>query len=190
MRPRPGRWRPRGIPTSSLNPVADGVVLPILHLNGYKIANPTVLARIPEDELLDLMRGYGHEPFLVSGGFDGEDPRRVHERFAEVLDTVLDRIAAIKADAAAGTLEGRPAWPMIILRTPKGWTCPKVIDGLPVEGTWRAHQVPLTNARDTDAHLKILEDWLLSYRPHELFDEQRGTARTDGRSRARRASAG
>ncbi len=154
-----------------LDPAADGVVLPILHLNGYKIANPAVLARIPEAELLDLMRGYGHEPFLVSGGFDGEDPRAVHRRFGEVLDTVLDRIAAIKADAAAGTLEGRPSWPMIILRTPKGWTCPKVIDGLPVEDTWRAHQVPLTNARDTDAHLKILEDWLRSYRPDELFDE-------------------
>ena len=153
-----------------LNPAADGVVLPILHLNGYKIANPAVLARIPDTELLDLMRGYGHEPFLVSGGFDGDDVREFHERFARVLDTVLDRIAAIKADAAAGTLEGRPAWPMIILRTPKGWTCPKQIDGLAVEGTWRAHQVPLTNARDTDAHLKILEEWLLSYRPHELFD--------------------
>ncbi|MEO8261612.1 MAG: phosphoketolase family protein, partial [Pseudolysinimonas sp.] len=154
-----------------LNPAADGVVLPILHLNGYKIANPAVLARIPEAELLDLMRGYGHEPFLVSGGFDGEDVREFHDRFAGVLDVVLDRIAAIKADAAAGTLDGRPAWPMIILRTPKGWTCPKVIDGKQIEGTFRAHQVPLTNARDTDAHLKILEDWLQSYRPHELFDE-------------------
>jgi xylulose-5-phosphate/fructose-6-phosphate phosphoketolase len=154
-----------------VNPAADGVVLPILHLNGYKIANPAVLARIPEAELLDLMRGYGHEPFLVSGGFDGEDVREFHQRFAGVLDDVLDRIAAIKADAAAGTLVGRPAWPMIILRTPKGWTCPKEIDGLPVEGTWRAHQVPLTNARDTDEHLKILEEWMLSYRPQELFDE-------------------
>ncbi|HTL42648.1 MAG TPA: phosphoketolase family protein [Pseudolysinimonas sp.] len=154
-----------------LNPAQDGAVLPILHLNGYKIANPTVLARIPDDELLDLMRGYGHEPFLVSGGFEGDDVRGFHERFAEVLDRVLDRIAAIKADAAAGTLTERPAWPMIILRTPKGWTCPKEIDGLPVEGTWRAHQVPLANARDTDAHLQILEDWLRSYRPEELFDE-------------------
>lgn len=153
-----------------VNPAADGAVLPILHLNGYKIANPTVLARIPETELLDLMRGYGHEPFLVSGGFDGDDVHEFHQRFAAVLDTVLDRIAAIKRDAAAGTLTDRPAWPMIILRTPKGWTCPKEIDGLPVEGTWRAHQVPLTNARDTDAHLQTLEQWMRSYRPEELFD--------------------
>ncbi|MGN6503357.1 MAG: phosphoketolase family protein [Pseudolysinimonas sp.] len=152
-----------------LNPAQDGAVLPILHLNGYKIANPTVLARIPEAELLDLMRGYGHEPFLVS--FDGGDVRAFHERFAEVLDAVLDRIAAIQADAAAGTLTERPSWPMIILRTPKGWTCPAEIDGLPVEGTWRAHQVPLASARDTDAHLRVLEDWLRSYRPDELFDE-------------------
>lgn len=160
-----------------LNPAADGAVLPILHLNGYKIANPAVLARIPDSELLDLMRGYGHEPFLVSGGFGDDDVREFHKRFASVLDTVLDRIAAIKADAAAGTLEGRPAWPMIILRTPKGWTCPREIDGLAVEGTWRAHQVPLTNARDTDAHLRILEEWLQSYRPDELFDD-RGAPRT------------
>jgi len=153
-----------------LNPRQDGVVLPILHLNGYKIANPTVLARIPEDELLALMRGYGHEPFVVSGGFDGEDPRAVHARFAAVLDEVLDCIAAIKAAAAAGD-ESRPAWPMIILRTPKGWTCPAEIDGLPVENTWRSHQVPLASARDTDAHLHILEDWMRSYRPEELFDD-------------------
>jgi xylulose-5-phosphate/fructose-6-phosphate phosphoketolase len=153
-----------------VNPLDDGVVLPILHLNGYKIANPTVLARIPDDELMDLMRGYGHEPFLVSGGFDGEDPRAVHEWFAAVLDTVLDRIAAIKADAAAGSVD-RPRWPMIILRTPKGWTCPKFIDGVEVEGTFRAHQVPLANARDTPEHLQILESWMRSYRPEELFDD-------------------
>jgi xylulose-5-phosphate/fructose-6-phosphate phosphoketolase len=152
-----------------LNPRQDGVVLPILHLNGYKIANPTVLARIPEDELLALMRGYGHEPFLVSGGFDGEDPKLVHARFAAVLDEVLDRIAAIKATAAAGDAS-RPTWPMIILRTPKGWTCPAEIDGVPVEGTWRAHQVPLASARDTDEHLRVLDDWMRSYRPEELFD--------------------
>src|SRR6185312_5433039 len=121
-----------------LDPLHDGVVLPILHLNGYKIANPTVLARIPESELLDLMRGYGHTPYLVSGGFDGEDPMEVHKRFAVTLDEVLNHIARIKADAAAGTLETRPAWPMIILRTPKGWTCPKEIDGRPAENNWRA----------------------------------------------------
>lgn len=145
-----------------IDPQQDGQVLPILHLNGYKIANPTVLARIPESELLALMRGYGHEPHLVSGGFDGEDPLLVHARMAEALDTVLDQIADIKAGGS-----GKP--PMIILRTPKGWTCPEFIDGLPVENTWRAHQVPLANARDTEAHTRILEDWMRSYRPEELF---------------------
>ncbi|MDZ4045888.1 MAG: phosphoketolase family protein [Rhodoglobus sp.] len=154
-----------------LDPLHDGVVLPILHLNGYKIANPTVLARIPESELLDLMRGYGHTPYVVSGGFDGEDPLVVHRRLAETLEVVLDQIADIKARAAAGTLEGRPAWPMIILRTPKGWTCPPVIDGHPAENNWRSHQVPLANARDTEAHTRLLEEWMLSYRPEELFDE-------------------
>ncbi|GAA1937723.1 phosphoketolase family protein [Agromyces allii] len=154
-----------------IDPLQDGVVLPILHLNGYKIANPTVLARIPESELLDLMRGYGHTPYLVSGGFDGEDPIEVHKRFAATLDVVLDQIAQIKADAAAGALEGRPAWPMIILRTPKGWTCPKEIDGHPAEDNWRSHQVPLSSARDTEEHLRLLETWLQSYRPEELFDE-------------------
>jgi len=154
-----------------IDPLHDGVVLPILHLNGYKIANPTVLARIPEEELLALMRGYGHTPYIVSGGFDGEDPRAVHRRMAETLDQVLEQIADIKEAAAAGTLEGRPAWPMIILRTPKGWTCPAEIDGKPAEGNWRAHQVPLASARDTDEHLRVLEGWLRSYRPDELFDE-------------------
>lgn len=153
-----------------VDPAQDGVVLPILHLNGYKIANPTILARIPESELFDLMRGYGHTPYLVSGGFDGEDPREVHRRMAETLDQVLDQIAAIKAAAAAGTLSERPAWPMIILRTPKGWTCPKEIDGHPAENNWRSHQVPLADARDTEAHTRLLHDWLASYRPEELFD--------------------
>jgi xylulose-5-phosphate/fructose-6-phosphate phosphoketolase len=154
-----------------VDPLQDGVVLPILHLNGYKIANPTVLARIPVEELLELMRGYGHTPYLVSGGFDDEDPIEVHKRFAATLDTVLDQIAQIKADAAAGTLEGRPAWPMIIFRSPKGWTCPKYIDGHPAENNWRSHQVPLVNARDTEAHTRLLETWMRSYRPEELFDE-------------------
>jgi xylulose-5-phosphate/fructose-6-phosphate phosphoketolase len=152
-----------------IDPLNDGVVLPILHLNGYKIANPTVLARIPERELLDLMRGYGHTPYLVSGGFDGEDPIEVHKRFATTLDEVLNQIADIKAQAAAGTLEGRPAWPMIILRTPKGWTCPKEIDGHPAENNWRSHQVPLVDARDTLEHTRLLEAWMRSYRPEELF---------------------
>jgi xylulose-5-phosphate/fructose-6-phosphate phosphoketolase len=154
-----------------VDPLNDGVVLPILHLNGYKIANPTVLARIPEEELLQLMRGYGHTPYVVSGGFDGEDPMLVHARLAETMDVVLNQIAQIKADAAAGTLDGRPAWPMIVLRTPKGWTCPKEIDGHPAENNWRSHQVPLANARDTEEHTRLLESWLLSYKPEELFDE-------------------
>ncbi|TFC24424.1 phosphoketolase family protein [Cryobacterium sp. TMT1-3] len=157
-----------------IDPLQDGVVLPILHLNGYKIANPTVLARIPEDELQDLMRGYGHTPYIVSGGFDGEDPMLVHARMAETLDAVLNQIAEIKAAAAEADKNhedfARPRWPMIILRTPKGWTCPAVIDGVQVENTWRAHQVPLANARDTPSHTKILEQWMLSYRPRDLFD--------------------
>lgn len=154
-----------------IDPLHDGVVLPILHLNGYKIANPTVLARIPERELEQLMRGYGHTPYLVSGGFDGEDPRDVHRRFAGVLDTALNQIAQIKADAQSGQLDGRPAWPMIILRTPKGWTCPAIIDGKQAENNWRSHQVPLGNARDTPEHVAVLEQWLRSYRPEELFDD-------------------
>lgn len=158
-----------------IDPLHDGVVLPILHLNGYKIANPTVLARIPEAELLNLMRGYGHTPHIVSGGFHGEDPMLVHARMAETLDVVLNEISEIKRAAAQANAAGedfaRPLWPMIILRTPKGWTCPAEIDGLPVEGTWRAHQVPLGNARDTEAHTRLLEEWMHSYRPEELFDE-------------------
>jgi len=160
-----------------VNPRQDGVVLPILHLNGYKIANPTVLARIPEEELLDLMRGYGHHPHVFTGGFDGEDHAAVHQRFAELLDTVLDEIADIKARAAAGD-DRRPAWPMIVFRTPKGWTCPAVIDGKQVENSWRAHQVPLASARDTDEHLRVLEDWMCSYRADELFDDA-GTLRPE-----------
>jgi xylulose-5-phosphate/fructose-6-phosphate phosphoketolase len=147
----------------------DGVVLPILHLNGYKIANPTVLARIGDDELRDLMVGYGHTPYFFTGGFDGEDHLEVHRRFAALLDEVLDHIAEIKRRAHDGDDE-RPAWPMIVLRTPKGWTCPPVIDGKKTEDSWRAHQVPLASARDTPEHLEVLRGWLESYRPDELFD--------------------
>jgi xylulose-5-phosphate/fructose-6-phosphate phosphoketolase len=160
-----------------VDPLRDGVVLPILHLNGFKIANPTLLARIPESELLNLMRGYGYTPYVVSGGFDDEDPIAVHTRFSETLDAVLNQIASIKREATREDEGGgesvgtRPAWPMIILRTPKGWTCPKIIDGHPAEGNWRAHQVPLANARDTEEHVQLLESWLRSYRPEELFDE-------------------
>ncbi|MFI7003437.1 phosphoketolase [Nocardia sp. NPDC050175] len=149
-----------------LNPVTDGAVLPVLHLNGYKIANPTVLARIPDEELASLMRGYGHTPYFVVG----DDPAEVHQQLAATLDRVCDDIAAIQRDARAGTGSARPSWPMIVLRTPKGWTGPKVVDGLPVEGTWRAHQVPLANTRTDEGHRAQLEQWMRSYRPEELFD--------------------
>lgn len=153
-----------------VNPAQDGVVLPILHLNGYKIANPTVLARIAPRELNDLMVGYGHRPYFFDGGYDeAEPPLETHRRFAALLDEVLDEIAAIKSRAAKGDLS-RPMWPMIVFRTPKGWSGPAEIDGRKTTGSWRAHQVPLANARDTQEHLKVLEDWLRSYRPEELFD--------------------
>jgi xylulose-5-phosphate/fructose-6-phosphate phosphoketolase len=154
-----------------LDPVHDGTVLPILHLNGYKIANPTLFARIDEDDLLDLMRGYGHRPYVVSGGFDGENPADVHQRMAAVLDEVLDEIATIRHDAAMGERDGVPRWPMIVLRTPKGWTGPREVDGVAVEGTHRSHQVPLAGVRDNKDHLTLLEQWLRSYRPDELFDD-------------------
>ena len=155
-----------------LNPRSDGTVLPVLHLNGYKIAGPTVLARIPEDELLALFEGYGWEPLVVTGGFDGEDPAEVHRRFAVALDEALDRIAEIRERAKSEDAVERPRWPMLVLRTPKGWTGPKTVDGVPVEGTWRAHQVPLAEVRENPAHLRQLEEWLRSYRPEELFDER------------------
>ncbi len=145
-----------------VHPQRDGAVLPILHLNGYKIANPTVLARIPEAELRALMEGYGHAPRFVTG----DDPDAVHEAFAEALDSCLDEIAAIKAREGGE----RPRWPMIVLRTPKGWTGPAEVDGVQVEGTWRSHQVPLAGLGENPEHLRMLEDWLRSYRPEELFD--------------------
>jgi len=151
-----------------LNAKTDGAVLPILHLNGYKIANPTVLARIPEEELDALFRGYGWAPEVVAG----DDPAQVHADLAGTLDRMLDRIAEIQHGARVEGVTARPTWPMLILRTPKGWTCPAVIDGEQVEGTWRAHQVPMTAARENAGHRKLLEEWLRSYRPEELFDEQ------------------
>lgn len=153
-----------------LDPVRDGAVLPILHLNGYKIANPTVLARIDEDELVALLTGYGYRPYLVSG----DDPPTMHQRMAATLDEALGEIAGIQHDARAGGVTRRPRWPMIVLRTPKGWTGPKQVDGLPVEGTWRAHQVPLPQVRENPAHLAQLAAWLRSYRPGELFDAEGG----------------
>jgi xylulose-5-phosphate/fructose-6-phosphate phosphoketolase len=150
-----------------LNPVRDGAVLPILHLNGYKIAGPTVLARIPEDELGMLMRGYGWEPHFVTG----DDPAVMHRLMAETLDKVLDDIAAIQATSRKNGFTQRPRWPMIVMRTPKGWTGPKVVDGVQIEGTFRAHQVPLTGFAGNAEHIGILEAWMKSYRPEELFDE-------------------
>lgn len=151
-----------------LDPVHDGAVLPILHLNGYKIANPAVLARIPEQELDQLLRGYGHDPVHVVG----DDPATVHHAFAAALDHCLDRIAAHQKAAREDGVTERPRWPMIVLRTPKGWTGPAVVDGLPVEGTWRAHQVPLSGLREHPEHLAGLETWMRSYRPRELFDAE------------------
>jgi xylulose-5-phosphate/fructose-6-phosphate phosphoketolase len=147
-----------------VDPARDGTVLPILHLNGYKIANPTILARIPEEELLELLRGYGHRPIVVAG----DDPAAVHQALAAALDDALDDIAGIKSRARGGDLT-RPTWPMIVLRTPKGWTGPRTVDGVQVEGTFRAHQVPLAEVRTNPDHLAQLERWMRSYRPEELF---------------------
>ncbi|NVN01943.1 MULTISPECIES: phosphoketolase family protein [Asaia] len=149
-----------------LDPRNDGAVLPILHLNGYKIANPTVLARIPETELLDLFRGYGYEPIIVKGS----DPDVVHQAMAKAMDECFDKIAEIQKRARSENSAERPTWPMIIMRTPKGWTGPKEVDGQRCEGYWRSHQVPLTDI-EKPGHLKILEDWMRSYKPETLFDE-------------------
>ncbi len=151
-----------------IDPRRDGAVLPILHLNGYKIANPTVLARIPEDELAALLRGYGHTPYFV----EGSDPREMHQAFAATLDHCLEEIREIQDEARSTRKQPalRRPWPMIVLRSPKGWTGPKEVDGNRVEGNWRSHQVPFADARGNDAHRKILEEWMKSYRPEELFD--------------------
>ena len=149
-----------------LNPARDGAVLPILHLNGYKIANPTVLARIPREELAALMRGYGYDPRFV----EGDEPAAMHALMAQTLEQAVRDIKDIQAKARGGASLSRPAWPMIVLRTPKGWTCPKEVDGKPMEGTWRAHQVPLAEMLEKSGRLELLEGWLKSYRPEELFD--------------------
>jgi xylulose-5-phosphate/fructose-6-phosphate phosphoketolase len=154
-----------------LNPRSDGAVLPILHLNGYKIASPTVTARIPAAELESLMRGYGYEPFFAT--FTAADDHvAVHQRFAATVDEALDRIDEIQRSARVDGVTERPIWPMIVLRSPKGWTGPAEVDGLPMEGTWRSHQVPMTDVRTNPDHLRLLEDWLRSYAPDELFDNE------------------
>jgi xylulose-5-phosphate/fructose-6-phosphate phosphoketolase len=149
-----------------LNPVTDGAVLPILHLNGYKIANPTVLARIPREELQALFTGYGYHPYFV----EGDDPQAVHRAMAAACDAMVEEIHEIQRGARQGGSTERPRWPMLVLRTPKGWTGPQVVDGKQVEGTWRAHQVPVDSARTNPEHLHLLEEWMRSYRPEELFD--------------------
>src|SRR5580698_10218508 len=150
-----------------LNPVSDGAVLPILHLNGYKIANPTVLARIPHEELESLLRGYGYAPHFV----EGDDPAVMHELMATTLETVIGEIRDIQAEARKKGFSKRPVWPMIVMRTPKGWTCPKEIDGKREEGYWRSHQVPMSAMRGHPEHVRVLETWMKSYRPEELFDD-------------------
>jgi xylulose-5-phosphate/fructose-6-phosphate phosphoketolase len=157
-----------------LNPVRDGAVLPVLHLNGYKIANPTLLARIPKDELRSLLEGFGYAPRFV----EGSDPQQMHQLMADTLDRVAQEIAEIQQGARTQGELGRPRWPMIVLRTPKGWTGPKEVDGLPAEGSFRSHQVPLTDLAAKPEHLRQLESWLRSYRPEELFDE-RGALRPE-----------
>ena len=150
-----------------LDPRSDGVVVPILHLNGYKIANPTVLARIPEDELRSLLEGYGHHPYFVTG----DDPAVMHQLIAATLDAVVEEIHEIRRHAREGNDPARPRWPMIVLRSPKGWTGPKEVDGEPVEGTFRSHQVPLADVRTNSEQLRALEQWMRSYQPETLFDE-------------------
>jgi xylulose-5-phosphate/fructose-6-phosphate phosphoketolase len=151
-----------------LNPARDGAVLPILHLNGYKIANPTLLGRMSDEKLTQLFSGYGYEPHFI----EGHEPDAMHQRMAEVLETIHASIRAIQDAARDGSFPRLPAWPMIVLRTPKGWTGPKTVDGKPVEDTWRAHQVPVAEFKKHPEHLKILEDWMKSYKPEELFDEK------------------
>lgn len=151
-----------------LNPVHDGAVLPILHLNGYKIANPTILGRMSDEEVKSLFIGYGYEPFFV----EGSEPETMHRDMAATLDTAFDRIRAIQSEARSGAgASARPRWPMIILRSPKGWTGPKEVDGKMVENFWRSHQVPIATVRGNEGHLKLLESWMRSYKAEELFDE-------------------
>src|SRR5215813_11434682 len=149
-----------------INPARDGAVLPILHLNGYKIANPTILGRMPDEEIRQLLCGYGHEPFFV----EGDDPQQMHRLMADALDVALASVRSIQQNARQqGARVHRPKWPLIVLRSPKGWTGPKQVDGLKVEGFWRAHQVPIANPRGNPDHLKLREHWMRSYEPEKLF---------------------
>ncbi len=150
-----------------LNPARDGAVLPILHLNGYKIANPTVLGRMTDDELTNLFTGFGWKPYFL----EGHEPEHMHQLMAASLDHIVEEIRSIQENARRIQKAERPRWPMIVLRTPKGWTGPKTVDGKQIEGTWRAHQVPVADMQQKPEHVKILEDWMRSYRPEELFDE-------------------
>jgi xylulose-5-phosphate/fructose-6-phosphate phosphoketolase len=160
--PLVGAWKG----TSFLNPARDGAVLPILHLNGYKIANPTVLGRSSDNDVRAIIEGHGYEVHFV----EVVEPERAHQEFAATLDTCYTTVRAIQHEARTNGVSGRPRWPAIVLRSPKGWTGPNVVDGLPVEGTFRAHQVPLANVQDNPEHLKLLEEWMLSYQPNEQFD--------------------
>ena len=166
-----------------LNPVRDGAVLPILHLNGYKINNPTLLSRVSHEELVNLFKGYGWTPYFV----EGDDPERMHQAMASTLEHCVLQIRAIQEEARSRNQATRARWPMIVLRSPKGWTGPKDVDGHKVEGFWRAHQVPLSGIHDNPAHLQMLEDWLKSYRPEELFDDS-GRLRAELRELAPRGA--
>src|SRR3984885_11441526 len=161
--PLEGSWKS----VNFLNPVRDGAVLPILHLNGYKISGPTVQARTSDEALKALYTGRGYKPYFV----EGNDPEVVHQLLAGTLDACHDEIKAIQKEARRNGFSTQPVWPMIVLRTPKGWTCPKEVDGIPIEGTFRAHQVPLATVRENPEHLQILETWMKSYKPEELFDK-------------------
>ena len=178
--PLEGSWK--GI--TFLNPARDGAVLPVLHLNGYKISSATVLGRSTDAQVRSLLEGHGYEVLFV----EGDDPPRVHQALAAALDGCLERIRRIQSSARSSGVKDRPRWPALVLRTPKGWTGPDVVDGVQVEGTFRAHQVPLAGVRDDPEHLKRLEAWMRSYRPAELFDAHGTLApRAAGARPARRA---
>src|SRR6185437_943501 len=149
-----------------LNPIRDGAVLPILHLNGYKIANPTISARITLEELYSLFVGFGWSPIIV----EGDDPQMMHQKMAAAVESCVDQIHSIQQEARRTGKPDRPRWPMIILRSPKGWTAPKELDGHKLEGYWRAHQIPIPGIRENPEHLKILEAWMRRYQPEKLFD--------------------